>query len=114
MALNFVQFLQKDCSMFEESFRVLERCIELFSWPHKYEVWLKYLQTMVLRFKDTKVERVRDLFEKCTTSIPVSKPNDSQKGQIPDQGKLLFVMYSSFEEKYGLVSHSVEILEQAI
>jgi pre-mRNA-splicing factor SYF1 len=48
--------------MFEESFRVFERAIEIFPWPHKYEIWVQYLTMVVQRFRGNKVERVRDLF----------------------------------------------------
>ena len=30
MVLNYVKFLQEECSLFEESFRIFERAIELF------------------------------------------------------------------------------------
>ena len=40
LVLNYASFLQEKCQMFEESFRVFERAIELFPWPHKYEIWL--------------------------------------------------------------------------
>jgi len=72
MVLNFTRFLQA-ASLFEESFRVFERSIDLFPWPHKYELWLEYLTVMVRRFKDSKVERVRELFSKCFQSLPETK-----------------------------------------
>jgi pre-mRNA-splicing factor SYF1 len=62
MVLIYVKFLQNDCSLFEESYRIFERAIEMFPWPHKYEQWLLYLNLVVSRFRDTKVERIRELF----------------------------------------------------
>lgn len=62
MVLNFVKFLQSKCQLFEESFRVFERALEIFPWPHKYEIWIQYLRKMVDRFRDKKIERIRDLF----------------------------------------------------
>ena len=118
MVLNYSRFLQASCSLFEESFRVFERAIDMFPWPHKYEIWLEYLKVMVQRFKDSKVERIRELFSKCMQSLPETKSLQnqelSQKGQIDQQGKLFYLLFSDFEEKYGLISHSVSILEKGI
>jgi pre-mRNA-splicing factor SYF1 len=47
LVLNFSRYLQAKCSLFEESFRVFERAIDMFPWPHKYEIWLEYLKVMV-------------------------------------------------------------------
>jgi pre-mRNA-splicing factor SYF1 len=99
--------------MFEESFRTSERAIEMFGWPHKYEIWIQFLQAVVSRFKHTKVERVRDLFAKCIQRLPMPS-SDSSKGQIQDQGKLFFVMCAKFEEEYGMISGCLDILRQAV
>ena len=82
MVLNYTDFLLKDCHLFEQAFRVFERSLELFGWPHKYHIWLKYLQVAANRFRDTKVERVRELYNKCLNSLPEYK--ESTKGQIPE------------------------------
>jgi len=39
MIINYTEFLQTKCRMFEESFRVFERGIEMFPWPHKNLIW---------------------------------------------------------------------------
>mmetsp|Transcript_33650 Transcript_33650/g.51921 ORF Transcript_33650/g.51921 Transcript_33650/m.51921 type:complete len:140 (-) Transcript_33650:647-1066(-) len=50
LVLNYASFLQVHCSMYEESFRILERAIDAFPWPHKYEIWIFYLRKAVYRF----------------------------------------------------------------
>ena len=42
LALNYTRFLQ-DNSYFEEAFRIYERSLEIFPWPHNYELWVSYL-----------------------------------------------------------------------
>lgn len=100
MGLNFVDFLERECSMFEESFRVCERLVEAFEWPHKFEIWVFYLRAATERFKMSKVERVRELYSKCIESLPCKTrrqdPSGSQptKGSIPEDGKVFFLMLS--------------------
>lgn len=60
--LNYGAFLQR-YKYFEESYRVYERAINVFDWPHVYEIWVSYLTSIIERYSDTKVERIRDLFE---------------------------------------------------
>ena len=61
MTLFHVQFLLQR-HLFEQSFKTCERGLEIFPWPHAYDIWLVYLRTMVARFKGTKTERIRELF----------------------------------------------------
>ena len=44
--LNFTCFLQSN-NFFEESFRVFERAVKLFKWPHVYEIWVTYLTKVI-------------------------------------------------------------------
>jgi len=44
--LNFTSFLQRN-NFFEESFRVFERAVQLFKWPHVYEIWVTYLTKVI-------------------------------------------------------------------
>ena len=59
--LNFTSFLQQN-NFFEESFRVYERAVRIFTWPHVYDIWINYLSKIILRLAGSKVERVRHLF----------------------------------------------------
>lgn len=54
----------------EEAFKVLERAIDMFTWPHVYELWIYYLKRAVDSLKGRKLERVRELFQKCLRSLP--------------------------------------------
>lgn len=85
----------------------------MFPWPHKYEIWLQYLTMVVKRFRDTKVERVRDLFQKCLRSLPESGKLQ-KKGRVKDEGKIFYIIYADFEEKYGLASHAMKIYDRAL
>ena len=44
--LNFTGFLQRN-NFYEESFRVFEKAVQLFDWPHLYEIWVEYLSCMI-------------------------------------------------------------------
>jgi len=44
--LNFTNFLQVN-NFYEESFRVYERAVQIFSWPHVYDIWVNYLSKVI-------------------------------------------------------------------
>ncbi|KTW27084.1 hypothetical protein T552_02576 [Pneumocystis carinii B80] len=98
--VNYANFLEEN-KYFEESFKVFERGVELFSYPVAFEIWNIYLTKFLKRYNGTKVERTRDLFEQ------------SLKGCPPNLSKSIFLMYGDFEEKYGLMSHAMRIYDQA-
>eukprot|EP00826_Nyctotherus_ovalis_P046717 TRINITY_DN5312_c0_g5_i1.p1 TRINITY_DN5312_c0_g5~~TRINITY_DN5312_c0_g5_i1.p1 ORF type:complete len:344 (+),score=78.68 TRINITY_DN5312_c0_g5_i1:1177-2208(+) len=60
--LNYGAFLE-NAGYFEESFRVYEKAINAFHWPHVYDIWVIYLAKFTERYGGTKLERLRDLFE---------------------------------------------------
>ena len=72
--LNYCSFLEKNY-YFEESFRVYERALSLFNWPHCYDLWIIYLSKFIERYADTKVERTRDLFEQALIKWPKDHKN---------------------------------------
>lgn len=49
----------------EEAFRVYERGVALFRYPHVKDIWAAYLAHFVARYKGTKLERARDLFRQA-------------------------------------------------
>lgn len=49
----------------EEAFRVYERGVALFRYPHVKDIWSAYLAHFVARYKGTKLERARDLFRQA-------------------------------------------------
>ena len=101
--LNFTSFLQRT-QQFEHSFRIFERALAppMFdAWPYAHEIWLTYLKSIIQRYADSKVERIRDLFNQVLGKVP------------PKQAKVFFYMYADYEENFGLLTHAMEIYDRA-
>ena len=98
--LNFALLLQEN-KLFEESYKVYERGISLFKFPHCREIWQAYLKDFVSRFGSKKLERARDLFEHCIAAVP-SK-----------ESKPFFLEYVRLEEEHGLARRAMDIYERA-
>lgn len=47
-----------------------EKGIALFKWPNVYDIWNTYLTKFLKRYGGTKLERARDLFERCLENCP--------------------------------------------
>ena len=62
-------FVQQEHKFWEESFKVYERGLSLFKWPHVRDLWQTYLSHFVQRYKGTKLERARDLFRQAIDSV---------------------------------------------
>lgn len=86
---------------YEESFRVYERGVAAFHWPHVSAIWLMYLTKFVSRYRSTKLERARELFQQATAQVP------------PKYAKNLFLLYAKLEETYGLAKHALAIYSAA-
>ena len=67
--LNYAQLLEEH-RFFEDSFKVYERGLVEFTFPHVADIWKTYLSKFVKRHGAAKMERARDLFEQCCTSAP--------------------------------------------
>ncbi|KAF8516912.1 spliceosome complex protein [Hysterangium stoloniferum] len=98
--INYAQFLEEN-DYFEESFKVYERGVELFTFPVAFEIWNIYLSKFVKRYGGSKLERARDLFEQALEKCP------------PKVSKALFLMYGSLEEEYGLAKRAMSIYDRA-
>ena len=98
--LNFTRFLQAN-NFFEESFKVYERAIQMFKWPHVYDIWINYLSKVIQRLAGSKVERVRHLFNQLLKDCP------------KDKSRLFLFMFADFEENFGLLSHAMAIYDRA-
>lgn len=48
IVINYALFLEEN-KFFEDAFRVYERGIALFKWPHVKEIWATYLKKFVAR-----------------------------------------------------------------
>lgn len=98
--INYAAFLE-DNKYFEESFKVYERGVELFTYPVAFEIWNVYLSKFVKRYGGAKLERARDLFEQALDKCPARfcKP--------------LMLMYGQLEEKHGLAKRAMKIYDRA-
>ncbi|KAF9483825.1 spliceosome complex protein [Pholiota conissans] len=98
--VNYAAFLEEN-DYFEDSFKVYERGVELFTFPVSFEIWNIYLSKFTKRYGGTKLERARDLFEQALEKCS------------PKSCKPLFLMYAQLEEDYGLAKRSMDIYERA-
>jgi pre-mRNA-splicing factor SYF1 len=100
MLLNYATLLRTK-KYFEDSFTVYEKGINAFAWPAVKDIWLAYLQDFVKRYEGSKLERARELFEQCVEDCPA------------EHTKIFFYLYAKLEEDYGLVRHSMSVLDRA-
>lgn len=69
-------------------------------WPHAHELWLAYLKAIIQRHADTKVERIRDLFQQVLNKVPAK------------HAKVFYYMYADYEENFGLLNHAMEVYDR--
>ncbi|RYP02593.1 hypothetical protein DL764_005719 [Monosporascus ibericus] len=91
--------LMEEHKYYEESFKIYERGLDLFSYPVAFELWNLYLTKAVDR--KISIERLRDLFEQAVEDCP------------PKFAKVLYLMYGNLEEERGLARHAMRIYERA-
>ncbi|EAS27996.2 pre-mRNA-splicing factor syf1 [Coccidioides immitis RS] len=96
--VNYANLLEEN-KYFEESFKIYERGLDLFSYPVAFELWNLYLTKAVDR--KISIERLRDLFEQAVDGCP------------PKYAKTLYLMYGNLEEERGLARHAMRIYERA-
>lgn len=96
--VNYANLLEEH-KYYEDSFRIYERGLDLFSWPVAFELWNLYLTKAVDR--NLGIERLRDLFEQAVEHCP------------PKFAKTLFLMYGNLEEERGLARHAMRIYDRA-
>ncbi|KAL9624089.1 MAG: hypothetical protein Q9160_001611 [Pyrenula sp. 1 TL-2023] len=96
--VNYANLLEEN-NYFEESFKVYERGLDLFSYPVAFELWNLYLTKAVDR--RISIERLRDLFEQAVEGCP------------PQFAKTIYLMYGNLEEERGLARHAMRIYERA-
>ncbi|MCJ1250464.1 pre-mRNA-splicing factor syf1 [Trapelia coarctata] len=96
--VNYANLLEEN-NYFEESFKIYERGLDLFSYPVAFELWNLYL-TKAVDHKNG-IERLRDLFEQAVEGCP------------PKFAKVLYLMYGNLEEERGLARHAMRIYERA-
>ncbi|CAI4219860.1 unnamed protein product [Parascedosporium putredinis] len=96
--VNYASLLEEH-KYFEESFKIYERGLDLFSYPVAFELWNLYLGKAVDR--RISIERLRDLFEQAIEGCPAKF------------AKVIYLMYGNLEEERGLARHAMRIYERA-
>lgn len=96
--VNYANLLEEN-AYFEESFKVYERGLDLFTYPVAFELWNLYLTKAVSR--KVSIERLRDLFEQAVENVP------------PKFAKPLYLMYGALEEDRGLARSAMRIYDRA-
>ena len=100
IVLNYAHLL-KEHNYFEDCFQIYERGVNAFKFPYSRDIWLAYLATFVDRFKGTKLERARDLYEQVLTEAPAK------------EAKQFYLAYATLEERFGLGKRAMDVYERA-
>ncbi|KAI6704992.1 hypothetical protein NL676_007954 [Syzygium grande] len=98
--INYAVLLE-DNKYFEDAFKVYERGVKIFKYPHVKDIWVTYLSKFVRRYGKTKLERARELFEHAIEMTP------------SDQVKPLYLQYAKLEAEYGLAKRAMKVYDQA-
>lgn len=74
----------QDNKYFEDAFKVYERGVKIFKYPHVKDIWVTYLSKFVKRYGKSKLERARELFEHAVEMVIqngslISSLNDVEK-----------------------------------
>ncbi|GMY37237.1 pre-mRNA-splicing factor SYF1 [Fagus crenata] len=99
--LNSASLLEEH-KFFEDAFKVYERGVKIFKYPHVKDIWVTYLSKFIKRYGMTKLERARELFERAVETAPANAV------------KPLYLQYAKLEEDYGLAKRAMKVYEQAI
>jgi len=100
LVLSYAKFLEER-KYFEDAFKVYERGLKVFNWPHVNDIWLTYLNRFVVRYGGRKLERARDLFEQAVEKVPAK------------YARRLHMLYAKLEEDHGLARHALAIYNRA-
>ncbi|KAJ3708167.1 hypothetical protein LUZ61_011872 [Rhynchospora tenuis] len=99
--LNYA-FLLAENKYFEDAFKVYERGVKIFKYPHVRDIWVTYLSEFVKRYGKSKLDRARELFEEAIEQTPVQEV------------KPLFLQYAKLEEDYGLAERVMNVYDRAV
>jgi pre-mRNA-splicing factor SYF1 len=97
--IAYAQYMEEQ-KYFEDSFRVYEKGIQLFNYPHVYPIWLCYLRKFISRYEGSKIERTRDLFEQAVQGVPAQHAH------------VLYLLYAKFEEDHGLARRAMLVYDR--
>jgi hypothetical protein len=66
---NLYFTVPQEHKFFEDAFKVYERGVQVFKYPHVRLIWSMYLDKFVGRYGGKKLERARDLFEQALKEV---------------------------------------------
>ncbi|PIA40996.1 hypothetical protein AQUCO_02300046v1 [Aquilegia coerulea] len=98
--INYALLLEEH-KYFEDAFKVYERGVKIFKYPHVKDIWVAYLSKFVKRYGKNKLERARELFENAVEKAPA------------EDVKPLYLQYAKLEEDYGLAKRAMKVYDQA-
>ncbi|KAK4056109.1 pre-mRNA-splicing factor syf1 [Microbotryomycetes sp. JL221] len=101
VVVNYANFLEEN-QYWEDSFKVYERGVDLFTYPVVFEIWNAYLSKFIKRYGGDKIERARDLFEQALEECP------------PKFAKPIFLLYGHLEEEHGLAKRAMAVYDRAV
>ena len=117
----------QDHKYFEDAFKVYERGVQVFKYPHVRDIWATYLSKFVKRYGGKKLERARDLFEQAVEKVGLlllfhvfllfcgyRKSQFSFLQAPAEDVKSLYLQYAKLEEDYGLAGRAMNVYERAV
>ena len=104
--LNFAAYLEK-MERYEEEFKVFERGVHMFTWPHVYDIWITYISKFVETYGGANLERLRYMLEQVLDTSP-------KASKYWPQYKLFYYIYADIEENFGLISRQLRIFDRAM
>ncbi|KAL6657489.1 hypothetical protein ACP70R_005269 [Stipagrostis hirtigluma subsp. patula] len=99
--LNYA-FLLEEHKYFEDAFKVYERGVKIFKYPHVKAIWVTYLTKFVQRYRRSKIERARELFHEAVQQAP------------PEEKKAIYLQWAKLEEDYGLAKRAMNVYDEAV
>ena len=98
--VGYAKYLE-DNELYDNLFRVYEKAISFVGDNNNSILWLHYLYKFVFYNKNQKVERTRDLFDEAIKAA-----------QTKEDLQYLYILYSDFEEKYGMNKRAMIIYKR--
>lgn len=104
--LNYAAYLEK-LHQYEEEFKMFERGVHMFTWPHVYDIWITYISKFVAHYGGSNLERLRYMLEQVLEIPP-------KTNKFWSQYKLFYYIYADIEENFGLISRQLRIFDRAM
>lgn len=101
MVINYATILEEH-SYYEESFTVYEKAVNIFEFPQVKLIWKIYLDKFTARYGNSKVHRIRDLYEQLLSKCP--------KEDLAE----FYYSYVKMEETFGNPRNVITIFDKAM